>query len=214
MSGSPSAAEVQRVWDRRFLDAGGHPWGREPNAVVRDVVAGLAPGDALDLGAGDGRNAAWLAGHGWRVTAVDISEIALEQLRERAWGRGWELTTIHADLRLWRPPEAMFDLVVLSFVHLTAAHRRRLHEAAAAAVRPGGTLVLVAHDRSNLDRGVGGPQDPDRLPTADEVRAELPGLRVTRAEVLERVVDDADGSARDLLVVAVRDDAGRDPRTS
>lgn len=201
---TPATIDVQREWDRRFLDAGGHPWGQAANATVQQAVADLPPGDALDLGAGDGRNTRWLAQRGWRVTAVDISEVALEQLRESAWGQGWELTTIHADLRVWRPPGEMFDLVLLSFVQLAQPHRGPLHEDAARALRPGGTLVLVAHDRSNLDGGVGGPQDPAKLPTADEVRAELPGLTIERAEIIERPVEGAPRPARDLVVVATR----------
>ncbi|MDX1619666.1 MAG: class I SAM-dependent methyltransferase, partial [Nitriliruptorales bacterium] len=149
------SSEVERRWNQRFLDEGLHPWGREPNTTVAEIVAPLTPGDVLDLGAGEGRNAHWLADRGWRVTAVDISSVALETLREDSWGEGWDLTTIHADLRGWRPPQEQFDLVLLSFVHLEQPHRGELHRAAAAALRPGGTLVLVAHDRSNIEQGVG-----------------------------------------------------------
>lgn len=216
MASGPDVAPVgrgdpQRFWDQRFLDAGGHPFGIEPNATVAEVVAPLPPGDALDLGAGDGRNALWLADRGWRVTAVDISEVALEHMHEAAWGRGWDLTTVHVDLRDWMPPEDTFDLVLLSFIHLEQPARGRLHAAAAAALRAGGHLVLVAHDRSNLAAGFGGPQDEAVLPVVGEVTAELAGLRIDRAEVIERRPEHADRPALDLVVVAGRDDRGGVP---
>lgn len=197
-------AEVQQHWDHRFLAADLHPWGRAPNPTVVDLVADLAPGDALDLGAGDGRNARWLAEHGWRVTAVDISEVALGELLADAWGHGWDLTTVHADLRTWVPPEERFDLVVLSFLHIPQPYRSRLHRAAMEALRPGGHLVLVAHDRSNLADGTGGPQDVRMLPTLAEVRRELGGVAIERAEIVSRPVDGAPRPARDLVVRARR----------
>ncbi|MDX1659086.1 MAG: class I SAM-dependent methyltransferase, partial [Nitriliruptorales bacterium] len=169
----------------------------------------MPPGDVLDLGAGEGRNAHWLAEQGWRVTAVDISQVALETLRQESWGEGWDITTIHADLRDWTPPERQFDLVLLSFVQLEQPHRGRLHREAAAAVRPGGSLVLVAHARRNLEEGTGGPQDPNLLPSRTEVEEELSDLVIDRCEVIERPVDGAERPALDLVAVAHRPEDDR-----
>jgi len=175
----------------------------EVDPSLDEEIAGLAPGRALDLGTGDGRNAVWLARRGWRVTGVDFSSVGLERARTRARVAGvtvdWEL----ADLLKWRPPARAFDLVVLFFIHLAADERRAVHQTAVEAVAPGGTLLIVGHDRSNLIAGTGGPQDPAVLFTAAEVASELPGLTIRRAEAVRRPVA-GDRWRIDAVVRAVR----------
>ena len=196
---------VRERWDERYRAASGELWGRPPNQVVEAETADLTPGDVLDLGAGDGRNAVWLATRGHHVTAVDISPVALTQTRERAAELGVEVTTVQADLHTWTPEPDAADLVLLSFVQIPQPARGRMHRAAAAAVRPGGRLLLVAHDRANLEHGVGGPPDPSVLPNADEVRDEIGDtLTIDRCEIYEREVEGADRPALDLVCVAHR----------
>ena len=182
----------------------------------------LAPGRALDLASGEGRNAIWLAERGWRVTAVDFSAVATARARrlaeERLGASADRVDAVTADLMSWSPPPASADLTVLAFLQLSAAERRHVHRLAAAALAPGGTFLLVAHHTDNLAEGVGGPQDPAVLFTPDEVVADLDGtgLIVDRAERVERVVaaegagtHRADGSgggvALDVLVRAHRE---------
>jgi SAM-dependent methyltransferase len=175
----------------------------EVDPSLDEEVAGLTPGRALDLGAGDGGNAVWLALRGWRVIGVDFSSVGLERARARARVEGvtvdWEL----ADLLEWRPPARAFDLVVLFFIHLPLDERRAVYRGAAEAVAPGGTLLIVGHDRSNLVAGTGGPQDPAVLFTAAEVAAEIPGLTIGRAEAVRRPVG-GDQWRIDAVVRAVR----------
>lgn len=181
------------LWDRRYLDGGGHPYGVEPDPIVAAEAAKLPPGDALDLGAGDGRNALWLLDRGWRVTAVDLSPVALSELVGASWGERHDLVAIRADLRAWRPPPDSADLVLLSFVSLPAAACPAFYRAAAAAVRPGGRLVLLS--------GAANGPDPTHAarPTVDEVTANLPGLTIDRATVRAR-----SSRHEDLVVVAHR----------
>jgi 2-polyprenyl-3-methyl-5-hydroxy-6-metoxy-1,4-benzoquinol methylase len=175
----------------------------EVDPSLEEEVARLTPGRALDLGTGDGRNAVWLARRGWTVTGVDFSSVGLDHARARAEAEGVAVEWVLADLLEWRPPAAPFDLVVLFFIHVVPEDRRTIHRMAASAVGPGGTLLVVGHDRSNLDDGTGGPQDPEVLCTAAEVAGELPGLRIERAEVVRRPL--GDGRWRiDAVVCAVR----------
>ena len=189
-------------WDRRH--AGEAPIeSPEPDPTLIEAVRGLPPGLALDLGSGDGRNAVWLAGRGWRVTAVDFSSVALDRGRARAAERGIEIDWVLADLLEWEPPRARFDLVSLIFIHLPPEERRRVYDRAAGAVAPGGTLLIVAHDRTNLTDGAGGPQDPDVLFTPDEVAADLEGFTLQRTEAVRRPAPDGRGPI-DAVVIAVR----------
>ncbi len=200
---SEEAARTRReMWDERHA-ARDPIESHEPDATLVDAVARLTPGRALDLATGDGRNALWLARHGWRVTAVDFSQVALDRARRSAEAAGVEADWVLADLLEWRPPVRAFELVAVVFLHLPADERRRAYAAAAEAVAPGGRLLVIGHDRSNLAEGTGGPQDPAVLFTADEIAEDLPGLTVERAE---RVVHEPPDGARtiDAVLVAVR----------
>ena len=195
------------AWDARYA-AADLVWSATPNAVVARESADLPPGRALDLAAGEGRNAIWLASLGWRVTAVDFSAVATRRIRELADDRlGPEadrVIAVTADLMTWTPEPGSADLVVLAYLQLVAGERRHAHRAAAATLAPGGTFLLVAHHSDNLHDGVGGPQDPAVLFTPADVEADLAGtgLVVQRAERVDRVVPA--GVALDLLVRAHR----------
>ena len=197
-------------WDARY--AGSElVWSAGPNRWVEEVCGPLAPGSAADLGAGEGRNALWLAEKGWRTTAVDFSGVALERARTLAADRlgdgASRFTTEQADLTTWSPA-TVYDLVLVVYIQLPAAPRAAVLRAAAAATAPGGRLVVVAHHSDNLTQGVGGPQSPEVLYTQDDVLADLEGLGglfVERAErVLRPVPGDGDPQAVDALVVLRR----------
>jgi len=192
-------------WDRRYA-ATELMWSAGPNATVREQVSGLTPGRALDLACGEGRNSLWLASEGWDVTGVDFSQIAVDRAGRLATERGLPSRFIRADLAEWAPPAASADLVLLAYLQVPEPLRGAVIEAAAAAVAPGGTLLWVAHDVENLERGYGGPRDPAVLSTPEGVVAHISGLRVSRAERIERPVDTDAGPATaiDTLVLAVR----------
>ena len=164
------------AWDQRYA-AADLVWSAEPNQVVAAECAELPPGRAVDLAAGEGRNALWLAGRGWTVTAVDFSQVALDKgrrLAEASTGAG-SVDWVRADATSWRPEEPV-DLVVIAYLQVTAEVRRAAVRGAYASLRPGGTLLLVAHDSTNLAEGTGGPQDPAVLMSAEDVVGDLDGL--------------------------------------
>ncbi|MFJ8578245.1 class I SAM-dependent methyltransferase [Micromonospora sp. NPDC093277] len=194
-------------WDARYADTPELVWGVEPNRFVVESVEGLTPGSALDLAAGEGRNAVWLAERGWRVSAVDFSQVAVERGRELAAHRGVPVEWRVADVTAYRPVPGSYDLVLICYLHLPAEERARVLDSARGALCPGGTLVVVGHDLANLTGGVGGPQDPGILLTPEAVVDGLAGLRIERAETARRPVPTADGGsadALDTLVVATR----------
>jgi SAM-dependent methyltransferase len=195
-------------WNRRYGERE-LLWTAEPNRFVVAETADLAPGAALDLACGEGRNAVWLAERGWRVTGVDFSDVAIAKARALAEGRGVEGEWVVADLVGYRPEPGAFDLVLLLYFQVPEDERRLIVRAAADAVAPGGTFLLVAHDRRNLESGYGGPQYPEVLYTPEEVVAGLAGvdgIDVERAELVRRPVATPEGErvALDALVRASR----------
>ena len=196
-------------WDRRY-EGRELVWTAEPNRFLVAEIETLAPGRAIDLACGEGRNAIWLAEHGWQAVGADFSEVGLQKARELANERGVNVEWVAADLLDYRPAPRAFDLVLVFYLQVPAAERRPILQAAAEAVAPGGTFLLVAHDSTNVQHGHGGPQDPVVLYTADDVVDDLAGagLQVERAERVERPVQTPDGEriALDALVRARRPD--------
>lgn len=193
-------------WDERYEERG-LALDAAPNEFLVETAGSFEPGTALDLAAGQGRNSVWLAQQGWRVTAVDWSEVGFAHGRELAGHLGVEVEWVVADLRQWRPPEQAFDLVVISYLQPPAELRTPVWQMAAAAVAPGGHLVVIGHDSRNLADGYGGPPCGLFLYRAEEVAAAVgDDLEVLEAgEVLRTVpTDEGDRVAIDNRVVAIR----------
>lgn len=176
------------AWDARYAGSD-LVWSQTPNQFVETELADLPSGRALDLAAGEGRNALWLAGRGWDVTALDFSSVALDKGRRLAGAV--KVRWVCADATTWAAPTS-YDVVVIAYLQLPADLRRAAVRRGFDAVAPGGAFLLVAHDTTNLVEGTGGPQDPGVLMTAEDVLADLEGrpFEVVRAERVARNVDD------------------------
>lgn len=194
------------TWDERYRDTE-LMWSAGPNAFVEEICAGFDPGRSIDLAAGEGRNALWLAEQGWDSTAVDFSAVAIDKAQAIAERRGITLTTEVADLTGYVPTPGGYDLVVIAYLQLPADQLAPILQRAAAAVAPAGHLVLVNHDVDNLEHGYGGPPSAEVLTTPGQVVAAIGDtLVVDRADTVDRHVQTDDGPrvARDTLVVAHR----------
>jgi SAM-dependent methyltransferase len=214
-SGLPTARAIGksdrvdcRRWDEKYAGIEFQS-ALPPSQFVAAELAGLAPGRALDLAAGHGRHTVWLAEHGWQVTAVDFSRVGLDKARELSAARGvgdGQVDWVVADLDDYRPAREAFDLVLMAYFQVGAVLRAKVLAGAATALAPGGTLLAVGHDLTNLAEGVGGPRYPEVLYTPEEITAELRGLRIVRAGRVRRAVehDGIPATAIDTLVRAER----------
>jgi SAM-dependent methyltransferase len=200
------------TWNQRYEDSA-LVWSARPNVWVEQLTQDLPPGRALDIAAGEGRNALWLAGLGWHVTAMDFSAVALQRARSLAQEQlgqdAGRLVTLEADLETWVPEPRSYDLVLVVYLHLPPQLRSSVMRAAADAVAPGGTLLIVGHDLENLTAGHGGPQNPAILYRPDDLVADIQPsqLVLVRHETARRsVTDDQDqpAEALDALVLARR----------
>ena len=191
-------------WDERYSTSE-LIWTGNANQFVEAHLADLEPGTAIDLGAGEGRNAVWLANRGWTVTAVDFSQVGLDKAQQLASDHDVTINTVGADATTWQP-DVPVDLVMLSYLQLPTAQQRTVLDHAVTWLTPGGTLFVIAHDRSNIEHGYGGPPSADVCYTVDDTVDALGSLDVHTAEVAERHVDTPDGPkvALDTLVIATR----------
>ncbi|MET8320885.1 bifunctional NAD(P)/FAD-dependent oxidoreductase/class I SAM-dependent methyltransferase [Micromonospora sp. NPDC005189] len=181
------------AWEERYQSRPA-VWSGRPNPQLVAEVADLAPGRALDVGSGEGADAVWLAERGWRVTAVDISATALGRASEHAdaAGVGDRIEFTHADLRDKPPAEEAYDLVSAQFMHLPSVQRQELFARLAAAVAPGGVLLIVGHHPSDLWTSARRMHMPDMMYTAEDVAAALDPSRweVLAAEARPRPATD------------------------
>lgn len=187
----PRPSLTREDWDGRYSRKE-FLWTVEPNLSLTREIANYAPGRALDLAAGEGRNAVWLAEQGWTVQAVDFSPVAIEKARQLAVGREMSsrIQFNIADLIWYEPDAYSFDLVALIYLQMPFAQLAPIIKRAARAVAPGGLFLLVAHDLENLTHGYGGPRYADVLYTAEQVAPVLGGdLEIEKACRLERPVE-------------------------
>ena len=135
---------VPEDWDERYGSTG-QVWSGDPNGALVAEVADLTPGRALDVGCGEGADAVWLAGLGWDVTALDVSEVALDRAARRAEDAHVRLRLIHSGLVEAALPPATFDLVSAQYPALRSSPGHDAERALAEAVAPGGVLLVVHH---------------------------------------------------------------------
>lgn len=202
------AAMKREDWNRRYAEKE-FVWSLEANRFLVEEAAALPPGRALDLAAGEGRNALWLAERGWHVRAVDFSEVAIGKAKALAAARRLEgrAEFLVADLGDYEPEAGHFDLVMLFYLQVPRSDLLPILARAARAVAPGGTFLLVGHDSANLTQGYGGPSSPAVLYTAEEIVAVLgEGFEIEKAARVERPVETDAGVkvALDCLVRARR----------
>jgi SAM-dependent methyltransferase len=192
--GTLAGMSHEEAWDARYAESQ-RIWSGNPNVALVSEIADLPTGTALDLGCGEGADAVWLATRGWQVTAVDISGVALARAAEHAAAAGVTIDFQRHDLQE-SFPEGAWDLVSAQFLHFWEEFdREKILRRAAAAVAPGGTLLIEGH----MDHGPFGHGDHAEIhfPTPDEVIAALElgaGWQVLTSATHSREQKDQDGN--------------------
>ena len=201
---------TQETWDARYAESE-RIWSGRPNPRLVEQVSGVTPGDALDVGAGEGADAVWLAGQGWRVTALDVSEVALARVDAHATeaGLGDTVTTLHHDLMTGTPLPGEYDLVSAQYLHPPTDRFTEIVQLLGAALRRGGRLLVVGHHPDDLATGLrSGHGHPELLFTPDKVVAALPAddweLRTAEAQTREVAGPEGPVMITDTVVLAVR----------
>ena len=160
-------------WDERYADHDDQMWSGNANGTLVIEIAGLPIGRALDVGCGEGGDAIWLASRGWQVTAVDISEVALDRARSAAASAGVTVDWVRADLTVDPLEAGAFDLVTVHYPALPKVPEDVVVRVLLDAIAPGGTLLFVGHALHDLqhmrEKGI----DPDDYVHPGDVAARL-----------------------------------------
>lgn len=190
-------------WDQRY-SGDELAYGEAANAFLSSVADRLPNvGRALDIGAGEGRNALFLASCGLNVLAVDQSEVGMQKALRLAKVRGLTLRTQAVDLRDFDAEHNSFDVITSIFVHLPADLRAAVHQRVGVWLKPGGLFVLEAYAPDQIARGTGGPKDPSLLASLDVILRELAGFEIEHQAALVRDVTEGSFHTGEASVVQV-----------
>ena len=186
-------------WDERYA-TDDFAYGTEPNDFLRESIQHLpAGGRILCLAEGEGRNAVFLARHGFNVVAVDSSTVGLQKAQKLADENGVQITTIVADLAEFTIADSSFDGVISIFCHLPPAVRSRLHRQVIDGLKIGGTLILEGYTPEQLHQGTGGPPVKELMMTLTIVQDDFRDLNQihlleTTREILEGTLHTGTGA--------------------
>lgn len=176
-------------WNERY-GSEEYAYGTAPNDFLAGVADRIPPGRVLCLAEGEGRNAVFLAGLGYRVVGVDASPAGLEKAQRLARERGVSVETEVADLAEYTIQPGCWNGIVSIFAHLPPEQRLRLHRQAVAGLAEGGALVLEAYTPAQIALGTGGPPVTELTMTAAALREELHGLDLEIAREVRRDIQE------------------------
>jgi SAM-dependent methyltransferase len=199
---APGPPDPKHTWERRF-DAEDYHYGTEPNDFLREHVDSLPSGPVLCLAEGEGRNAVFLAGRGFEVSSVDLTDAGVRKTRSLAIARGVSVDATTGDLAMTDLGVRRWTGIVSIFAHLPGPIRRDLHRRVVAALAPGGVLILEAYTPDQIGRGTGGPPIPELTMTLDELRNEFSGLDIIHGLETERNVVEGHGHTGLASVVQI-----------
>lgn len=194
------------MWDERFSEPG-YAYGTERNGFLASVAEQIPPGKVLCLAEGEGRNAVYLAGLGFDVTAVDTSTVGLAKAEALARDNGVTIETVLADLEDYSIEPGAWQGIVSIFCHLPPVIRAALHERCLRGLAPQGVFVLEGFAPRQLELGTGGPKNRELLMELEIIRQELPGLRFEIGREIEREVVEGKyhkGTAAVVQILAVK----------
>jgi len=173
-------------WNQRYAEPG-WGYGTDPNDFVREHWKQLTS-PVLCLGEGEGRNAVYLAQQGLEVTALDLSQVALEKAQKLAAERGVKLATVEADLDTYDLGVGRWGSIIAVWCHLPTALRAKVHPGVVKALKPGGVFLLECYTPRQVALGTGGPKDVDMLYEPEDLRRDFAGLELLHLEESEREV--------------------------
>ncbi len=190
------------MWNERYAIED-YAYGKEPNDFLRRTADDILPGEVLCLGEGEGRNAVFLAQLGFKVTAVDLSEVGLAKAQRLAAERGVKINTVQADLANFEIAADRWGAIVSIFCHLPPEIRAPLHRRVVAGLKPGGTLVYEGYHPDQLELGTGGPRSLAMLPDLKQLRDDFSGLNMQCMQEMERPVHEGIYHQGDSAVVQI-----------
>lgn len=195
------------MWDERFASPE-YIYGEKPNEFFKAELSKIQPGELLLPAEGEGRNAVYAASLGWSVTAVDYSREGMRKALQLAKKNGVGINYIISDLSAYFVDGPKFDAIGLVFAHFPSTIRTSLHRRLAASLRTGGTVILEAFSKEQINNDTGGPRSIDLLYSLDEIKEDFKDFSFLFAEELTDKLEEGafhNGMAHLVRIVAVKE---------
>ena len=182
---SSESSPRQEFWNTRYSGSE-YVYGTEPNEYFKEKIDNLEPGFLLLPAEGEGRNAVYAARSGWTVEAYDFSEMAQNKALQLAHSNGMEIQYQLTDHRFVQYSSHQFSAIALIFVHLPSEFRGSFHKRVISWLQPGGTIILEAYSKNQIQYKSGGPQNPDLLYDLKVLERDFADLESTQFTELVR----------------------------
>lgn len=176
-----------KMWNEKYRTEQ-YIYGTKPNEFLAQNVNAIPKGRVLCLAEGEGRNAVFLAGQGYTVTAVDSSDVGIAKARSLAQENDVSVDFIHADLQDYELGNKKWDGIVSIFCHIPKHIRENLHKRVVESLKHNGVIVIEAYTPDQLRHDTGGPPTVDLMMTSEILARELNGLKFHHLKELEREV--------------------------
>lgn len=177
-------------WDQRYSESG-YAYGTDPNDFLKASIEFLPEnGSVLCLAEGEGRNSVFLARHGFNVTAVDSSPVAMHKTQELAKKHGVRVHSTVADLAEFDLGSKQYDAIISIFCHLLPPLRKTIHTHVQKSLKDDGIFLLEGYTPKQLQYGTGGPPVKELLMNLHVIQEELSGLDIIHGVELEREVQE------------------------
>lgn len=184
------------MWDQRYSTTE-YVFGTDPAAFLTrhsDVLA--AGSDALVVADGEGRNSVFLAAHGLRVTAMDVSQVGVAKARRLADDRGVTVDFRVADIMEWEWAPEAYDVVAGVFIQfLDPGQRSVVFAGMQRTLRSGGRLLVHGYRPEQIEYGTGGPADPTHLYTEDLLAEAFADLEIEELHSYDTTITEGAGHA-------------------
>jgi SAM-dependent methyltransferase len=180
---------MSEFWDNRYSESG-FAYSKSPNLYFKKFIYELKPGKLLLPAEGEGRNAVYAAANGWKVTAIDSSQVAREKALKFASENNVKFEYFISDVKDFEYPEEEFDAAALIFAHFPPDIRTIVHQSVVKSLKPGGKLILEAFNKKQINNNSGGPKEIFRLYNIEYLKNDFRDLNILELAELETELDE------------------------
>lgn len=159
---------MKEKWNNRY-NSEEYFFGKEPNEFMKEEIEKLTPGKALFLGDGEGRNSVYASTLGWKVDAIDISDVGKDKANKLAQEKNVAINYQVTDAINYDYPQQTYNAIVIIYFHIEKKLREEFDKKIINALKPNGTLILLVYEEDHVKNGNGGPSDKNLLYTLKEI---------------------------------------------
>lgn len=179
---------MNQLWNQRYQE-NETVYGKSPNAYFKSKLDAYKASSILLPAEGEGRNGVYAATKGWKVTAFDYSEAAMQKALANAKEKQVDIDYRVIDLDHFMAAKK-YDAIGLIYVHLFPKERAVFHQKIMDSLTPGGVIIIEAFSKEQINNSSGGPKNIEQLFSADDLKQDFEGLDIIELETLSIILNE------------------------